>query len=54
MLWKLDTPGKRDAGGGEVGVGGPVGSTLSEEREEEDELKKSAWGTREVRANLWK
>jgi hypothetical protein len=24
-LWKLDAPGKRDAGGGEMGVGGQVG-----------------------------
>jgi hypothetical protein len=25
ILWKLDAPGKKDAGGGEVGVGGQVG-----------------------------
>jgi hypothetical protein len=30
MLWKLGAPGKRDAGGGEVGVDGQVERILSE------------------------
>ena len=38
ILWKLDTPGKKDAGGGEVRVGGHVGLSQS-------------WGERERGGN---
>jgi len=39
ILWKLDVPGKRDAGRGEVGVDEHMESTLSESGEEEDGIK---------------
>jgi hypothetical protein len=46
ILWKLDTPGKKDAGGGEVRVGGQVGEHPFRDGGEDKELGEGITGRR--------